>query len=445
MQQDVAVSVLSSAPSVLDTSAPARTLPRWVWEPLAVLAITILVPAMFLSAQRLLGSVRTAPAWNSYEQFCLDKPLSIRPLVEPLFAPGSQEYEAIQEILRNPPPTPLDGPVAIHLLRAYPHSRIPRPDISSASDVRALFTGVGLGNPNYQSPIIRTRQGARFQRFTGNKAVIDLGENHRDAFLATLAEVGVPLSTPLHVPPTSTAPGSELLHDPSREEHSGGPIELRISDVLRDSLAAFNLEQPEIEWSAVALTLYMPTATAWWNRDGEQFTCDALAAELLRRDLSKASCGGTHLLMAMTLLLRADMDHPRLSDQSRQALSARLCEIVASLATRQLKDGSWSRRWYLPQQSQREDQWDRLTITGHLVEWMQYLPADLQPDRDLYVRAGRWLIDSLQRLSDGQQVDRLRFCPWTHAVCAVHGMCADLQGGESKLSSTDSLVISGSK
>src|SRR5207248_548404 len=150
--------------------------------------------------------------------------------------------------------------------------------------------------------IVQTRTGARYLDGTSAGA---LRENHRDVFLATFAEAGVPLST--------------LLNTNLRSSVS-------LADVLRDSQANFDLAQPEIEWSAIAYALYSPNQAGWRDRDGNVFTFDQLARELLRRDLAKSSCSGAHLLLAMTYLVRVNDDAKCLSSDTREQLGTRLRE-----------------------------------------------------------------------------------------------------------------------
>lgn len=269
---------------------------RWARELTAVLSVIVLVPALFLSAERVYDSGTHKGASDVVELAFSDHPYVVRTLVEPLFAPGSEEHAAIQAILSNPPQPALDGPVAIHLLRLYGKSVIPRSDLSSGADVLALLTGHNAHDANPSFPVVQTRTGARYRPAKS----VTFGENHRDVFLATFAECGVPLSLPLHA--------------------SDGPA-VTAADLLRDSIANFHLGQKEIAWTAIAYVLYMPGTGPWQNRDGERFTWDQLAGELMRRELRDATCGGTHLLLAMTYLARVDASLALLLPATREALN----------------------------------------------------------------------------------------------------------------------------
>jgi hypothetical protein len=60
---------------------------------------------------------------------------------------------------------------------------------------------------------------------------------------------------------------------------------------------------------------------------------------------------------------------------------------------------------------------NRLLVTGHIAEWLLYLPEDLQPPAETYRRAVQWLYQELKRSSPSQQWEAI--CPFSHAACVV--------------------------
>jgi hypothetical protein len=220
------------------------------------------------------------------------------------------------------------------------------------------------------------------------------GESHRDMWLAELAQLGLPLSTPLRA--------------------GEGTFTLR--DVLIDSIANFTLQQEEIHWTAIAYCLYLPPQKAWRDRDGNVFAFDDLAKELLGRPLSRASCGGAHVLEAMTFLVRVDAEVPCLSTSSRQSILDRLRNVVSKAVTAQSHEGFWTAGWDTSEPALHSS----LLVTGHVAECLQYLPRDLQPGAETYRRAAQWLCAELQRRA-GSFGDQ-EVCPWTHAVCSVRNL-----------------------
>lgn len=121
--------------------------------------------------------------------------------------------------------------------------------------------------------MVRTRTGIR-----SNPLCVALGgtEKHRDQLLASVAEVGLPLSLPVQI--------------------DGETFALR--ELLRDSIANFHLQQEEIPWTAIAYTLYLPPQRAWVNKLGERTTFDELAEAVIAVPPHKSSCGGPASLPA---------------------------------------------------------------------------------------------------------------------------------------------------
>jgi hypothetical protein len=104
----------------------------------------------------------------------------------------------------------------------------------------------------------------------------------------------------------------------------------------------------------------------------------------------------------------------------------------------QAKEGYWTLGWDEPK-SARPAHLDassfRLLITGHLLEWMEYLPLDLQPDAEIYYRAGQWLCSELGRMPRSLQVQE--FCPWTHAVCSVRNLVGEASESDTNTRNSD--------
>src|SRR5262245_7920784 len=97
---------------------------------------------------------------------------------------------------------------------------------------------------------------------------------HADDLLATLAETGTPLDTPMH------------LRDG----------EARVSDLLTNSLRRFHLEQLEYEWTAIAYARYVFPQRQWRNKFGEKIDVDALVVEILEHPPHLGPCNGLHRL-----------------------------------------------------------------------------------------------------------------------------------------------------
>jgi hypothetical protein len=200
---------------------------------------------------------------------------------------------------------------------------------------------------------------------------------------------------------------------------SGGPRTVR--DILNDTCANFNPDQREIEWTALALALYLPPRSGWHDKFGKPYSLDSLSELLLGRPYAEGlPCGGTHKLYTLTVLMRVDEATPVLSPGVREKLRAHLRDQVAMLVRTQAEDGTWLTNWYRGERARSssagapaEVEQARVLATGHHVEWLMLLPPEFQPPRDRLVRAARWL--QLRLAADAQETLMTHYCPYSHA------------------------------
>jgi hypothetical protein len=261
-----------------------------------------------------------------------------------------------------------------------------------------------------ESVLTRTRYGVAFRPFYASllSASQETSEAHPGQGLAVLAEAGIPLNTP--------------IYDADGQAHL-------VSDILSDVEAQFQLKG-EFFWDAVALTLYTWPRASWTNKFGERFSCDDVANALLKCKVSQWSCGGTHSLIALTVLLRADRERSVLASHTRMAVENYLRATVASLRASQLSEGGWPIRWYLSSASPQARvkpiaPMKVILATGHHLEWLIRLPSDLQPDDGFYALCGERLL-RLWRDELSMHVPNGRnYCPMSHAghvlMCLAKG------------------------
>jgi hypothetical protein len=236
-------------------------------------------------------------------------------------------------------------------------------------------------------------------------------EGHPGQMLASLAEHGVPLEQPL------------VLSD-------GTSGQLRL--VLDDLLANLQLRD-EIYWDGIALVLYLPPAKEWRDKFGRVWTFDDLATALMKKRLAAGPCAGTHTLITLALLARADRETPVLSEPVRCRVEEYLAAATNVLVSTQARDGYWGEDWVerMPNQGgwrSRPPSSDetRLLVTGHHLEWLTLQSPDRVP-ADVLARAGGWLLKALATQTRDPQWVREWYCPLTHAartVCVVCGFDA---------------------
>jgi hypothetical protein len=313
----------------------------------------------------------------------------------------------------------MSASLCLHSLMAHGlDARFENNRIRSGRDLIRLFTDDRFGRAYFGAPVmIRTRHGLRP---VTEQDVAATTEKHYDQTLGCLAQLGLPLTQPIIVDGTTWS----------------------LRDVLRDSIACFELRQSEIEWTVLAYATYIPPHREWVNKFGERFSFDELANELLNRDLKNASCCGGHVVEAVLTLLKADRSVADvLSPTVRRRLSDRLREFVQAAITEQAADGSWGPRWFQATSSVRERPWPdnrrvepRLLATSHIAHWMMYLPDELRVPRDALHRAHRWLYLTLKDVTP--EFVQENFCPCSHGALVLRE--------NSRLASPDLIVSPGS-
>lgn len=312
--------------------------------------------------------------------------------------------EDLGRILRKlePPSSGMPAALGLHALIALGlDARFEGNRLGSGRDLLRLFTDDEFGRAYFGAPLLaRTRFGVR--------PALDLSsettkESHYDQTLGCLGQLALPLTLPIR---------------------AGGKL-LALRDVLRDSIACFELRQSEIEWTAIAYASYLPPHRGWTNKFGERYTFDQIADELLRRDLTRASCCGCHIVEAVLTLLRVDREVAVvLSPDVRRRLDGRLKECVGAALSRQEADGSWGPQWYrdvLPASavrkvSLRDDPRieSQLLATSHLAHLLMYLPERSRGTHDALTRSEAWIYRVLR---DAKSEFILRhYCPSSHGA-----------------------------
>ena len=391
-----------------------------LWGVLGLLAVVGIGGGLgFFSAGRL-ATGDAAGRQNHWREGGSGVPLAIRPVRQSLFElpAGGLDWLVDRAVIPTLPKHQGMSPsLCIHLMKLHGKTaqlRVIHGDQSSVVDLQSVLLDEELSRKHFGQPaFVKTRHGIRFPTVSGKMAAAS-DESHRDQCLATLGEWQVPASFRLVV---------------EGETFS-------VADVLADSIANFSLDQDELEWTAMAYAFYVAPKRTWSNRYGRQFSFDDLADEMMERPLSEASCGGTHRYFSLTVLLRTDSHSPIFSDAVRTRVRGYLQKVIRRAVATQKPDGSWIYGWNdglfdandRDGASVRDSINNRLLVTGHLAEWMLYLPLEFEVPDEVRHRATRWLA---MRVSQASADDVWReLCPYTHAVCAIlDGRSSGLSAG----------------
>jgi hypothetical protein len=224
---------------------------------------------------------------------------------------------------------------------------------------------------------------------------------HADDLLATLAETGTPLNTPLH------------LRDG----------EARVSDLLATALRRFHLEQFEYEWTAIAYARYVFPQRQWRNKYGEKIDVDSLVKEILNHPPYLGPCNGLHRLEALVVLYRADEEFHALSPRTKMQMLVYMKRASNALVEAQTTEGYWTRQWpqgaaaAAPAKDNAPSLYDKLLVTGHHLEWLALAPEEVQPPRETVVRAAQWLARSLAEMDEKDLLEA--YGPYSHAARAL--------------------------
>jgi hypothetical protein len=247
---------------------------------------------------------------------------------------------------------------------------------------------------------------------------------HPDDLLATLAETGTPLDTPMHLR------GSEA----------------KVGDLLDDSMRRFYLDRLEYEWSTISYIRYLYPLKQWRNKYGERVGVDALVKELMEKAPEAGPCDGLHRLEALVLLYRVDEaaqaagQKSILSKNDRRKMLGYMKRVSELLVAAQSPEGFWTRQWSkgTPSAELKEEadakaktaakpkadpkaktaaMHDKLLVTGHQLEWLALAPEQVQPPRETIVRAGQWITRTLLEIDQKELIET--YGPYSHAARAL--------------------------
>lgn len=345
-------------------------------------------------------------------------PSEVRSLhAEPLVVSDEQLSAVLQKLRpRLNTPQPKINYVD-HALRFWGLNDSPADDgCFSGEELRKLLTDdsrfTAAWGPKTR-PLLRVRDGGVAIRTQQGNATA----SHVDHTLATLAEVGTPLDFPLV----------------SRQGESN------VGELLRQAVRTLDVNQPEYEWTVLAVALYAVDGKPWVAADGDRVDFDRLARRLMRQQYVQGVCFGNHRLYTLAALLQLNEQKPLLSSETRAEIVRHLTEATQRLVRSQAPAGHWDGGWSNPDAPARErakesdldDTARRLLATGHALEWWAIAPSEVQPPRETVVRAGQWLVAQVDRLDDEAIMKNYTFL--THvgrALCLWRGRTT---GGASEL------------
>ena len=335
-------------------------------------------------------------------------PLVIGPRFNlPTVVTDEQLFHVLERL--KPPRNPVNTNRLLHALRLWgPHAKFDDSEMMSGPAMQRYFLDAaefgrlaGVNTPPLYE--IDTENGNVLVRdWSPGSPHRTTSSYHLNDILATLAETGTPLDTPLVTVDGTTD----------------------IKNLALTAMRRLHLEQHEYEWSVISYARYVYPESGWKNQYGERVLVDELVRELIFAPPHYGACNGLHRLEAMVVLCAADDQvtpaRRTLAVRSRQKMRDYMGEVIRLLGAAQSDQGYWTRQW--PRgKSAREDKSaslaDKILVTGHQLEWLALVPRDLEPPRNMVVNAGQWLVRAVQEVDNETLLQN--YGPFTHAGRAL--------------------------
>jgi hypothetical protein len=225
-------------------------------------------------------------------------------------------------------------------------------------------------------------------------------EGHYGQLLKALAESGVASDTP--VTTSSGRLGS-------------------VADLYQDAVLRYSVALPQ-EFIACALAYWQPPQRTWVDQFGQEHTFDELLQSLLATALGEGSCGGTHVPYAVTTIIRVHERYPIISENTHAAARKWLAVLSRRLEQRWSVRAGWDRNWASEGEAKflwGDELLDRITITGHHLEWMALAPSDVRPCQAVIRRAVLALLQDIRGLPALQFRSFKALLPTCHAARAL--------------------------
>ncbi len=156
----------------------------------------------------------------------------------------------------------------------------------------------------------------------------------------------------------------------------------------------------EATWTLMALSAYLPSDVKWTSKDGSEWTIDRLVRMEAAQDLDSSACGGTHRLYALATALDNHLAAGgKLSDDPADTwnqTNAKIQNAIAAAREYQQPDGSFSTN-YFSRAARSAEIGDRISTTGHVLEFLTVALDDEQIQQPWVTRAALHLVDCLEK------------------------------------------------
>lgn len=267
-----------------------------------------------------------------------------------------------------------------HALRAWGvHATFKDPEVMSGEQMKEIVLNNGrfVGTWDTQiEPLLTSGPGGVDVRW----GMYHEASAHHDHLIASLSEAGVTLHEPVY-------------------PAGGGPTTLNA--ILQQAIHDFDLDEREVEWSAMAFALWLPPTTTWKNAAGRELSFDKIARRLIRGHKEYGVCLGTHRVYSLMLMWRLNKESggKLLSPQVADEAYAFLKDVRDLIAASQMDDGRWPQNWWdgarALEKMEPQEEHQQVIATGHHLEWLAIAPKELHPPHEQICKAADWLVKNI--------------------------------------------------
>jgi hypothetical protein len=263
-------------------------------------------------------------------------------------------------------------------------------------------------SPNGAAYLLDSPYGIRVVELGTSDSVANRGEAHFGQLLKALAEGRVPSTCAV-----TTSSGRT------------GTIE----DLFQDATLRFSPSR-ELEFIACAIAYWLPDGQRTWiDEFGNQHSFDNLMRYLLAIPYGKGSCAGCHVPYAIATIL-ARNDHAAiasLAPNTRTDAVDFLRRLSRHLERCQSPSGAWDKTWGTESITfaSGDAALDRITVTGHHLEWMAIAPPNTLPPDNVIVRAVASLrsdVTDVIKIPGRSYKTLLPTCHAARALCLIRGV-----------------------
>ena len=321
---------------------------------------------------------------------------------------ATEEWASIQAKFRPKTAVLGWGKLLHHLENCGPEARFAQAEGSMDGPTMMGLITRGDTHPRFQpSDPLFFRDSDGVARLT--RSTLEFGDGHQNQPLVAFASLGLTGDT-------------RLISESS---------ETSIGELISLAQAEFHLKN-EIDWSIIALARYVPTRSSWKNRWGAVQSFDRIVEEILHKPRGGGSCGGTHLLYALCVIIECDRVRGLLSSGVRERAMAHLRETTCRLDANIRPDGYWTKDWpfgLVDPDSRVEDstfssRTEMVQVTGHHLEWLQIAPDGVQINPNHRRSAILWCSRALREVGE---IGPNELCPYSHCFRVVSRYLAPQQ------------------